>query len=86
MAGIRNISRIVMDYMNSMIALSKAYRDNNRFIHLVFSNKTEVFVRKGDITEISKIMQDDKPIYSVKTEFNYYKIDEKQYKELVNNW
>lgn len=85
------ITRIEMDYMNSMIALSRAYRENSKLIYLKGGYKDdnrviEVYVPKNQISKIEKTEWEGKTYYIVDTQFMSVMIDEEQGKKLIETW
>lgn len=91
MAEVGSITRIEMEYMNAMIALSRAYRKNSKLIHLKGRYKDddkiqEIYVIKNLITEIKKTEFESKIYYIVSTQFLSIMVDEKQGEELIKNW
>lgn len=79
MAGVGNITRIEQDYMNAMIALSRAYQRNSKFVNI---NKQNCFVRIGDIKSIIPVTVNGEKIYNVKTDFNCFSLTEEEFEEL----
>lgn len=95
MAGVGNITRIEMDYMNAMIALSRAYRDSQKLVKInplrvEDNNKSndEVFIPKNKIISIISYHHKDEDFdfYYVKTDSATFRIDKEQGDKLIKEW
>lgn len=87
MAGIGNISQIEMSYMNSMIAFARAYQSNSKLIEIrplteINQPGVSVFIPKSKIVLIMKTNS----CYTLKTEYDVFRIDKKQGDKLIKDW
>lgn len=84
MAEVGNISKIEMNYMNSIISLSKIYRNNSKLVQIYnVLSKTTIFVPKNKILSISS---DGVNNYYIKTKSGIIQVDKEQFDKLIKEW
>lgn len=87
MAGIGNISKIEMDFMNSMINLSRAYQNNSKLVAIKpiteKNNGVWVFIPKS---KIISIVETDFDYYILRTEYDVFHISKQQADKLIKEW